>query len=69
MNTQKLQSIIDRENEDLEEKALHTAKSLISQIVQARARIIAAQKEIEECRKELKALEVTQLNPADVLGE
>ena len=69
MEREKLHGLIKEKNERLERDTLRTAEQLIDSIAGQQEVIRKANDRIVELRKELKELSVSQINPADVLGE
>lgn len=69
MTSDKLQDIIRRKNEHLEDEAVATAGELIDRIGDLQCCIATAQKEILEAQAQLKALEIKKLEPTAILGE
>lgn len=68
MDSTKLNSIIKRKNERLEQDALSSAEELIAEIIVCQAVIKQHEARIVECRQELKALEVEQIDQSEILG-
>jgi len=68
MNADKITKLIERENENREEAALEQARRIIKQISDNQARIAVLNKDNDELRGELKALEHEPLNPVQILG-
>ena len=69
MKSEKLQQLISNKNDDLERQAARDAESLINEIIQQQQAINKATARIVECRAELRALEIQQLDPKSILGE
>lgn len=67
MDTAKLQRIIERKNERLEDTAVRTADALIEGIIGQQRRIKEAEEAIVELRKELASLEISQLDADEIL--
>ncbi len=68
MNTQKLLAIVERGNDRLEEQTTRAAEVLISNILAQRQRIKEIEADILDMQDQLKNLEVTRIEPKDVLG-
>lgn len=79
MDQRRLQDIITRKNNQLESEATYTAGELIGQIVSLQKAEVKAleaynkfvketDEAIAEARKELAALTIEQVDPAEVLG-
>ncbi len=69
MDAGKLNNLITRKNERLEQDALDNASSIIDAIAAEQQKIADSNKRIGELQAELKALEVNQIDPAKVLGQ
>ena len=61
--------LVSDKNKELERATLRSAESIIEQITKEQGTVASAQKRIAELREQLKALEVKQINPAEILGE
>lgn len=68
MDRNKLNKIIEKQNEEREYQALRQAESIIAEIAKEQNHKRQADERIVELRGELKALEVEQLDQAEVLG-
>lgn len=68
MTQDKLNKIIDRENENLEEQAVRKATDIISNISRLRANIANSEAQITELQAELKKIEILKLDPIQILG-
>lgn len=68
MDRDKLNRIIEKQNEEREYQALRQAESIIAEIAKEQNRKRQADERIVELRTDLKALEVEQLDQAEVLG-
>jgi hypothetical protein len=69
MERTKLSGLIKDKNAELERTALRTAEQIIEAIALEQQRILDSQQNIVELRKDLKSLEVTQLDTTAILGE
>ena len=68
MDSEKLKGIIKDKNEQLERYALSNAGCLIEAIAEQQTKIQKATERIAELRTELATLQVTQLDPSQILG-
>lgn len=68
MTNDKLNEIIKRKNEDLEESTVRYARNIIDAIGNNQVKVKALNKETEELRAELKSLEIEQLDATSILG-
>lgn len=68
MQSDKLKTIIKEKNEEREREALRECESLIESIAAEQRKISQAQIRIGEFRKQLKELEVEQLDHSTILG-
>lgn len=68
MDSDKLNSIIERKNDHLEQDALNEASNLIDLITREQGIIEYSNNRIAEYRARLTALEVKQLDPKAILG-
>lgn len=68
MDTQKLEGIITRKNEQFERSALDYAERVIEQIADNQAQIASLEDRNVELRKELTDLQVQQLDSKAILG-
>lgn len=68
MTQEQLNRIIERENESLEDKAIQQATRLIAAISQRRQSIADFEREITQLQDELKKIEITKLDPVQILG-
>lgn len=68
-NTAQLDKLIARKNEQLEHEAAQNAGYIIDQITSLQAANANNNKRIEELRKQLKELEVKQVDRASILGD
>ena len=68
MDQTRLREIIDHKNEQLESRAVNVAAALIDAIAGEQTKIAASTEKIADLRRELAALEVTQIDPATILG-
>jgi hypothetical protein len=64
-----IHQIISDRNKDLERNALRTAEDIIKRIAAHQEVIEERQTDIAALRKELKELEIQQMNAKDILGE
>ena len=64
-----IHQIVSDRNKDLERNALRAAEDIINQIAEHQGGIETRQTKITELRKQLKDLEVKQMNAKDILGE
>ena len=69
MERTKLSGLIKDKNAELERTALRTAEQIIEAIALEQQKILDSQQNIVELRKDLKSLEVTQLDTTAILGE
>lgn len=69
MERDKLHGIIKEKNERLERETLRSAESIIEEIAMEQKRIRNCQEHIDKLRADLKALTVTTMNAAELLGE
>jgi DNA repair exonuclease SbcCD ATPase subunit len=69
MQIEKVHQLIADKNERLERDALREAESIIDAIAQQQGIITAANKKIDGLRKDLTALQVTQLDAKTLIGE
>ena len=68
MQTEKLHSLIAKKNERLEVDTLREAETIINQIAYAQQQIADLQESIKQLREKLVALEVPQIDAAEILG-
>lgn len=69
MNADKLNQIIERKNERLEERAVNEAQRIIEKIADLQIAKQDADTKIIELRAELKKLEVQSVDAKSILGE
>lgn len=69
MQLDKVHQLIADKNERLERDALREAETIIDAIAQQQGIVTAAHKRIEDLRKTLTALQVTQLDAKTLIGE
>ena len=68
MQTDKINQLVQRQNERREEETLHAAEQIIEKIVEFQKQKARADQCISELRDELKALEATTINANDIVG-
>jgi hypothetical protein len=69
MEKSKIHELIADKNAELERSVLRSASDVINQISKQQEVIHLAQQRIVELRKELHELELTKIDPKDILGE
>lgn len=69
MDAGKLNELVARKNEQLEEEALNHARQIINDIAREQQRVQDSAKRISELQAELKALNITSLDPKTILGQ
>lgn len=68
MTNEKLNQIIARKNEQLEQEAVYAAQRIIDGIAQCQGEIRQNEAQIATLREELKKLEIQQLDSTKILG-
>jgi chaperonin cofactor prefoldin len=69
MDPSRLNKIIDQKNEQLEQDAVGQAQRLIDTITSLQLQRVSLDLKISEARKQLKEIEVTQVDAKAILGE
>lgn len=68
MTTDKIQHLINTENEEREEQMLRQARNIIREISHEQQKILDANKRVEELRAELKSIETSTIDATSIIG-
>ena len=69
MDRETVHQLVADKNKELERSALRSAEEIINNIASEQGKIEQSQKRLAELRKELKELEVKQIDAKAILGE